>query len=79
MNDSLYNSAKTRRTRLKNVGYEYEGKIFKNTLSPYLLSDPNRSDILTQIEKTVFYLIEKTKYIKNFFNYTVDKNYKNLN
>lgn len=79
MNESLYDIAKTRHTRLKNTGYDYKGKIFQKSLSPYLMSDPNRSSILAEFEKTVYFLIEKTKYIKNFFNYTVGKNYKNLN
>lgn len=77
--ESLYNIAKTRRTKLKNIGYDYKGKIFSKTMSPYLMRDPNRSDILQEFEKTIYFLIEKSKYIKNFLNYTVDKNYKNLN
>lgn len=79
MKESLYNISKTRLTRLKNIGYDYKNKIFEKSLSPYLLRDNNRKDILLQYEKILYFLIEKVKYIKNFFNYTVDKNYKHLN
>ncbi len=60
-----------------NVGFEYENNIFKKTLSnPILGGDKNRMDILASIEKVVYYLFEATKYIKNYFNYTVPKNNK---
>ena len=77
--DSLYEITNTRLTNLKNVGYDYKGKIFSKTMSSYLLKDPIRRDILTKLEDIVYFLVEKTKYIKNFINYTVDKNYKHLN
>ncbi len=77
--ESLYDKTNTRLTKLKDTGYDYEGKIFTKSMSPYLFRDPNRRDILGQLEKVVYFLIEKTKYIKTFFNYTVDKNYKHLN
>ena len=79
MKESLYQISRTRLTRLKNTGYDYKNKIFEKSLSPYILRDDNRKDILSQYEKIVYFLIEKAKYIKNFFNYTVDKNYKQLN
>lgn len=79
MKESLYQISRTRLTRLKNTGYDYKNKIFEKSLSPYILRDDNRKDILSQYEKIVYFLIEKAKYVKNFFNYTVDKNYKQLN
>ena len=60
-----------------NVGFDYEGKIFENTLSnPILQGDANRMDILASIERVVYYWFETAKYIKNYFNYTVSKNNK---
>jgi hypothetical protein len=60
-----------------NVGFDYEGKIFQKTLSnPVLNGDNNRLVILASIEKVVYALFETTKYIKNYFNYTVPKNNK---
>ena len=77
--NSLYDFANTRITRLKNTGYNYEGKIFEKTMSPFLFIDPNRKDILSAYEKIIFFLVEKVKAIKTFYNYTVPKDYKNLN
>jgi hypothetical protein len=79
MKESLYDKINSRHDKLENIGWNYEGKIFKKSMSPYLLRDPNRLAILTQLEKIVYFLIEKAKYVKNFYNYTVDKNYKHLN
>jgi hypothetical protein len=60
-----------------NVGFDYEGKIFEKTLSnPVLGGDANRMDILASIENVIYSLFETTKYIKNYFNYTVSKNNK---
>lgn len=64
---------------MKNTGYDYQGKIFQKTMSPYIMRDPNRQSILGELEKSVYFLIEKVKYVKTFFNYTVPKDYKKLN
>lgn len=77
--ESLYDKANTRLTRLKNTGYDYEGKIFKKSLSPLIMADPTRASILNEYEKMVFFLIEKAKMVKTFYNYTVSKDYKKLN
>ena len=77
--ESLYKKSRTRLNRLKNTGFNYEGKIFEKTMSPLLFADPTRKSILNEYEKMIFFLIEKVKIIKTFYNYTVDKDYKNLN
>ena len=65
--------------RLRNTGYNYKGKIFEKTLSPLMFADPTRKDILNEYEKLIYFLVEKVKLIKTFYNYTVDKDYKHLN
>lgn len=79
MKKSLYEVSQNRMNRLKNTGYAYEGKIFQKTMSPLIFADPTRSDILAKFETMIFFLVEKVKYIKTFYNYTVSKNYRNLN
>ena len=60
-----------------NVGFNYENKIFENTLSNHILQgDQNRMDILASVERVVYYWFETAKYIKNYINYTVPKNNK---
>jgi hypothetical protein len=79
MKKSHYKAAYSRLDRLKNRGFDYEGKIFERTISPYIFRDQKRREILQEFEKMIFFLIEKTKMIKTFFNYTVDKDYTKLN
>lgn len=55
-------------------GYIYKESLMKKTLSNVIFRDPVKESILNEIQKVVFGLIETTKQIKNFFNYTVPKN-----
>lgn len=79
MKTSLYTIANTRLTKLKNIGYDYSGNIFRKSMSPYLFADPTRSDILTEFEKIFQFMVEQVKLIKTFYNYTVPKDYSGLN
>ena len=78
MNNSLYDFVDTRLDSLLNRGYDYEGNIFRKTMSPYIYADQKRSNILDKFETIIFFLIEKVKGIKVFYNYTVSKNYTKL-
>lgn len=74
---SYHEFINTQNDKRNNIGFEYEGKIFERSMSRLVYNgDENRSYILAKIEKVVFTLIEKTKGIKNFINYTVPKNNK---
>jgi hypothetical protein len=64
---------------LKNIGYDWRNNVFNKTLSPYILSDSKRKDILTEMQKFVVYIMDYVSQIKKGVNYTVDKNYKYLN
>jgi hypothetical protein len=77
--ESLYKKTKTRLDQLKNTGYNYQGKIFEKSLSPLMFADSTRKGILDEYEKLIYFLVEKVKLIKTFYNYTVDKDYKHLN
>ena len=61
-NDNLYN------------GFEYKNQILKRTLSNVIYKDPIKEGILYYFERVIYGLVESTKEIKNFFNYTVKKN-----
>ena len=62
INDELYS------------GFDYKNQIFKRSLSNVILRDPVKESILSYFQRVVFALIESTKQIKNFVNYTVKKN-----
>lgn len=59
-------------------GFEYKDQILVRTLSNVLYRDPIRSSILAYFDKAFFGLVESTKQIRNFFNYTVKKNNKRV-
>jgi len=74
---SIYDFIHSQNDVRLNKGFDYEGKIFENTLSTQVLNgDKDRSDILASIEAVVYQIFETTKYIKNYINYTVPKNNK---
>lgn len=79
MKNSLYDKTNSRMNRLKYTGFDYEGKIFEKTMSTYMFMDPTRKDILNSYEKIIYFLVEKVKFIKTFYNYTTPKDYKHLN
>lgn len=59
-------------------GYNYKKSIFKKTLSNVMFRDPIKESILSEMQRIVFALIETTKQIKNFFNYSVRPNNKRV-
>ena len=61
-NDNLYN------------GFDYKNQILKRSLSNVIYRDHIKEGILHYFNRVVFGLIETTKQIKNFVNYTVKKN-----
>ena len=66
INDDLYS------------GYDYKERIFEKTMSKVILRDPVKASILVFFQRVVFALIESTKQITNFVNYTVKKNNKRV-
>lgn len=62
VNDNLYN------------GFDYKNQILKRSLSNVIYRDPVKEGILHYFNRVVYGLVETTKQIKNFVNYTVKKN-----
>jgi hypothetical protein len=78
MKESLYKKATTRLDKGGASRFDYKGRIFEKTMSPLLFNDSTRAGILNKFEEMIYFLVEKTKIIKTFYNYTVDKDFKNL-
>lgn len=79
MKESFSEIAEHRSDQIQNLGYDYKGKIFDNTLSKVILSDPTRKSILNKFEAIIFEMIESVKLIKTNYNWTFSKNYKKFN
>ena len=77
--ESLYDIATTRNEKINNLGFDYKGKILRKTVSPYIFSDPDRAEILDQFESWIYFLVEKVKLVKTYYNFTVKKDYKKIN
>lgn len=77
--ESYFYFAEHRLDDLKNGGYNYKDKLYKNTLSSYIYEDPRKERILPFFEKLIYFLTEQVKMIKKSINYAVDKNFKNFN
>lgn len=55
-------------------GFNYRDQVLSRTVSNVIYRDPVKAAILSYFDRVFFGLIESTKQIKNFFNYTVKKN-----
>lgn len=62
-----------------NLGYDYKGKLYKNTTSTEMWGNPKQSAMVQNIENMVLFLIENVKYIKKCFSVAHDKNTSNIN
>lgn len=62
-----------------NLGYDYRGNIFKNTISKGILKNTVNNSILLYVETMIIDLIDKVKQIRTYFMISVDKNERNLN
>jgi hypothetical protein len=77
--DSFYDSFNTSRWRLKNLGYRYEDTLFEDNTSRYLQRNGMMSSMFGYLNKIMSHLINSVKYLRNFNNYAVPKDYKNIN
>jgi hypothetical protein len=55
-------------------GFIYKEQIFERTMSNLLFRDPTKNLILKSFQRIIYALIETTKQIRNYFNYTVPFN-----
>lgn len=76
---SLQYILKNRNNKPLYTGYDYRGKIFKNSLSRLIFFDKKRENIIQKIDEIWWQLIQKIKIIKKTFNYTVNKDYIDFN
>lgn len=76
---SYHDFITSKNDNIPNKGFDYENRIFEKSLSNITYNgDENRFTILKSIEKVVFNWIESAKKIRNFKNFIVPKNNKNV-
>lgn len=76
---SLYNATNSVRDNLKWQGYDYRNTLMSNSVSPYLLRNLKVSNFIKYLNDICVEYIETVKKIRVFYNFTVDKDYRNIN
>lgn len=79
MKQYFWDSVNHRKDNIKHTGYDYRGKVLRNSLSKLLYLDPKREVILDTYDTILTHLIDKVKHIKKAFNYTLEKEYRDFN
>lgn len=72
MGTSLYQASKLRKTRLKNLGYNYRGRILKNSLSSWVYNSSAKEFIL-RLEAILTMMVTSIKSIRKSVNYMIDE------
>lgn len=55
--------------------YDYENHMLEKLLPPYIRKNTNNAEFLDQLKDLWLHMYESAVYAKNFFNYTVSKDY----
>ena len=77
--ESLYDIKNNRKNEILHTGYNYRDNLFMRSMSHLLFQEDKRYEILKKMEKIMVELIDQVKTIKTFYNYAVNKNYRDLN
>ena len=63
----------------KNNGFDYENNLMQVSTSSYLQKNPTMRQFFPYLNKLMSHLINSVKYLRNFNNYAVKKDYKRIN
>ena len=77
--DSLYDTVDEAGWRLKNTGFKYDDCLMEISTSPYMQKNPTMREFFPYLNKMLSHLINSVKYLRNFNNYAVRKDYKYIN
>lgn len=76
--DSFYTIFDECRWETKNEGFKYEDTLMERSTSKYLQKNPNMRTFFPYLNKLMSHLINSVKYLRNFNNYAVRKDYKRI-
>lgn len=76
--DSLYDKYYESGWVTKNEGYKYEDTLFEKSTSRYLQKNPLIKGFFSYLNKLMSNLINSVKYLRNYNNYAVKKDYKRI-
>ena len=65
---------------LKNTGFDYEEKLMVKSLSPYMFQNERLSKfILEHLQPIMVFFINKVKFLRIYYNFSVTKDYQKIN
>lgn len=68
LRDSVFRTALSRGETTKHTGYDYKGKILKNTMSGRMFtSNKTMYDFLAKLDSTIYETFEQIKSIRGFY------------
>lgn len=77
--EKLYDISNKINNNIKNIGYDYEGKVIKNSISSYLLRNEKIAGFIEKLEPMITEIIALPKKLKAYWNFTIPKNYRDFN
>lgn len=75
---SFYEALDECRWETKNEGFKYENTLFERSTSRYLQKNPTIRSFFPYLNRLMSNLINSVKYLRNFNNYAVRKDYKRI-
>lgn len=65
--------------RIQYTGYDYSKTLIKKSVSPYLYNNEKLAGFLDTLNDIMVHLVDSVKYIRNYFNFAIPKDYKKIN
>lgn len=60
-------------------GYDYSDTLIKKSISKYLYTNPKLAAFLDHLNRIMVHMVDSVKYIRNYYNFAVPKDYKHIN
>ena len=76
--DSFYTTMEEYGWKTKNEGFKYDNCIMEINTSSYLQKNPTMKSFFPYLNKIISHLINSVKYLRNYNNYAVRKDYKRI-
>lgn len=77
--DSFYDTMSEYGWKTKYEGFKYDDCLMEINTSKYLQQNPTMRSFFPYLNKLMSHLINSVKYLRNFNNYAVRKDYKRIN
>ena len=76
---SFYDMVDEDKWETKHEGFNYEKKLMQISTSSYMTKNPIVKSFYKHLNRIMVNLIDSVKYLRNFNNYAVKKDYKRIN